>query len=74
MHQGIVNDKQDQEYLLPDYKFDERDATINPMTQGLPTPHIFDIRDLQNPHYTGKYAGKRRAIDHNQYVVNGFLH
>jgi choice-of-anchor B domain-containing protein len=74
VHQGVVNDEQNQEYLFLDDEFDERDATIGPMTQGLPTTHIFDIRDLQNPHYTGNYAGKRRAIDHNQYVVDGNLY
>ncbi|KAF2629561.1 hypothetical protein BU25DRAFT_429841 [Macroventuria anomochaeta] len=74
VHQGVVNDEQNQEYLFLDDKFDERDAKVGPMTQGLPTTHIFDIRDLENPYYTGNFEGKRRAIDHNQYVVDGFLY
>jgi len=74
IHQGVVNDEQNQEYIFLDDEFDERDAKVGPMTQGLPTTHIFDIRDLENPHYTGNYEGKRRAIDHNQYVVDGFLY
>jgi choice-of-anchor B domain-containing protein len=72
VHQGAVNDPQNQEYILLDDEFDERDATVGPMTQGLPTTHIFDIRDLENPFYSGKYVGKRRAIDHNQYIVDGY--
>lgn len=74
VHQSVVNDQQNQEYLFIDDEFDERDAKVGPMTQGLPTTHIFDIRDLENPHYTGNYKGKRRSIDHNQYVVDGYLY
>jgi choice-of-anchor B domain-containing protein len=72
VHQGVVNDEQNQEYIILDDEFDERDAEVGPMTQGLPTTHIFDIRDLENPHYTGYYAGKTRSIDHNQYVIDGY--
>ncbi|KAH8730088.1 hypothetical protein GQ44DRAFT_747098 [Phaeosphaeriaceae sp. PMI808] len=72
IHQGAVNNETWQEYLFLDDEFDERDAKVGPMTQGLPTTHIFDIRDLQNPHYTGNYEGPRRAIDHNQYIVDGY--
>ncbi|KAL8376846.1 hypothetical protein RB595_007803 [Gaeumannomyces hyphopodioides] len=74
VHQGAVNDVNNQEYLFLDDEFDERDAKVGPMTQGLPTTHIFDIRDLENPHYSGKYVGKTRSIDHNQYVVGGYLY
>ncbi|KAL8342040.1 hypothetical protein RB601_005205 [Gaeumannomyces tritici] len=74
VHQGAVNDINNQEYLFLDDEFDERDAKVGPMTQGLPTTHIFDIRDLENPHYSGKYVGKTRSIDHNQYVVGGYLY
>jgi choice-of-anchor B domain-containing protein len=74
VHQGVVNDEQNQEYIFLDDEFDERDATVGPMTQGLPTTHILDIRDLENPHYSGVYVGKRRAIDHNQYMVDGYLY
>ncbi|KDN61391.1 hypothetical protein CSUB01_12362 [Colletotrichum sublineola] len=74
IHQGVVNNETWQEYLFLDDEFDERDAKVGPMTQGLPTTHIFDIRDLEKPVYTGYYAGKRRSIDHNQYVYDGYLY
>ncbi|CAH0045576.1 unnamed protein product [Clonostachys solani] len=74
VHQGVVNNETWQEYLFIDDEFDERDAKVGPMTQGLPTTHIFDIRDLENPKYTGYYAGKTRSIDHNQYAVDGYLY
>ncbi|GJC87651.1 hypothetical protein ColLi_10489 [Colletotrichum liriopes] len=74
VHQGVVNNETWQEYLFLDDEFDERDAKVGPMTQGLPTTHIFDIRDLENPVYTGNYAGKTRSIDHNQYIVGGYLY
>jgi choice-of-anchor B domain-containing protein len=74
IHQGVVNNETWQEYLFLDDEFDERDAKVGPMTQGLPTTHIFDIRDLENPVYTGNYAGKTRSIDHNQYITDGYLY
>lgn len=72
VHQGVVNNETWQEYIFLDDEFDERDAKVGPMTQGLPTTHIFDIRDLENPYYSGYYEGKRRSIDHNQYVIDGY--
>ncbi|KAH7311336.1 hypothetical protein B0I35DRAFT_377428 [Stachybotrys elegans] len=74
IHQGVVNNITWQEYLFLDDEFDERDAKVGPMTQGLPTTHIFDIRNLEAPVYTGYYAGKTRSIDHNQYVYDGYLY
>ncbi|KAH8846835.1 hypothetical protein MCOR27_010753 [Pyricularia oryzae] len=74
IHQGAVLDKMNQEYLLLDDEFDERDADVGPMTRGLPTTHIFDIRDLENPVYTGNFAHRTRGIDHNQYVFDGFVY
>ncbi|KAI9148186.1 hypothetical protein HJFPF1_12012 [Paramyrothecium foliicola] len=74
IHQGVVNNATWQEYLFLDDEFDERDAKVGPMTKGLPTTHIFDIRDLENPTYTGHYAGKTRSIDHNQYIVDNLLY
>ncbi|KAL6704088.1 hypothetical protein ACN47E_008751 [Coniothyrium glycines] len=72
IHQGVVNNEAWQEYVFLDDEFDERDAKVGPMTQGLPTTHIFDIRDLENPFYSGNFVGKRRGIDHNQYVIDGY--
>ncbi|GAB7359548.1 hypothetical protein MBLNU230_g6736t1 [Neophaeotheca triangularis] len=74
VHQGVVNNLFWQEYIFIDDEFDERDATVGPMTQGLPTTHIFDIRDLEQPYYSGNFAGRKRSIDHNQYVTDGFLY
>lgn len=74
IHQGSVNDVMNQEYLFLDDEFDERDAEVGPMTQGLPSTHIFDIRDLEKPKYTGVYHGKTRSIDHNQYVYGNLLY
>jgi choice-of-anchor B domain-containing protein len=74
VHQGVVNNITWQEYLFLDDEFDERDAKVGPMTKGLPTTHIFDIKDLENPKYTGHHAGKTRSIDHNQYVYGDFLY
>lgn len=75
VHQGVVNDEQWQEYIFLDDEFDERDARDRPasLSQGRPTTHILDIRDLENPVWVGSYAGKDRSIDHNQYVVDGYL-
>ncbi|KAI6785841.1 Peptidase s41 family protein [Emericellopsis cladophorae] len=75
-HQGVVNSEKWQEYLFLDDEFDERDAREGPesLSQGLPTTHIIDIRDLENPVWTGSFAGKTRSIDHNQYVVDGLLY
>lgn len=74
VHQGAVNDIMNQEYLFLDDEFDERDAEVGPMTRGLPSTHIFDIKDLENPKYTGVYHGKTRSIDHNQYVYGDLLY
>ncbi|CAK1357225.1 unnamed protein product [Cercospora beticola] len=74
IHQGVVNNMTWQEYLFLDDEFDERDADVGPMTQGLPTTHIFDIRDLENPFYTGNFNGRKRSIDHNQYIVDNYLY
>lgn len=67
-HQGAVNDPWNQEYLFLDDEFDERDARVVPMTKGLPTTHIIDIRSLENPVYAGNFHGRKRSIDHNQYI------
>lgn len=75
-HQGAVNNLTRQEYIFINDEFDERDAKVNGSTmgQGLPTTHIFDVRDLENPVYTGNFAGRKRSIDHNHYVVDGYLY
>ncbi|OAA55753.1 hypothetical protein ISF_07858 [Cordyceps fumosorosea ARSEF 2679] len=74
VHQGAVNNATWQEYLFLDDELDERDAKVGPMARGLPTTHIFDIRDLEKPVYTGHYAAKTRGIDHNQYIYGSHLY
>ena len=76
IHQGVVNNETWQEYLFLDDEFDERDARVGvaSMGKGLPTTHIFDIRDLENIKYTGSFAGRTRSIDHNQYIFDGILY
>lgn len=73
IHQGFVLDLQNQEYLIMDDEYDEVEAVTGPASVNkLPTTHIFDIRDLENPKYAGNFQGKTRNIDHNQYVIDGF--
>lgn len=75
VHQGVVNDAKWQEYIFLDDEFDERDAREGPdsLLQGRPTTHIIDIRDLENPTWSGSFAGRFRSIDHNQYVKGNQL-
>lgn len=63
-------DPLNQEYLLLDDEYDERDA-VGPARDGYPVTYIWDIRDLQNPKNTGFYKATNRGIDHNQYVIDG---
>ncbi|KAK3380444.1 hypothetical protein B0T24DRAFT_615420 [Lasiosphaeria ovina] len=69
-HQGWVLDVNNQEYLLLDDEYDEYDV-VGPGTDGYPVTYIWDIRNLQSPKNTGLYKGTTRAIDHNQYVIDG---
>ncbi|EAA35541.3 hypothetical protein GE21DRAFT_1844 [Neurospora crassa] len=69
-HQGWVLDPLNQEYLLLDDEYDERDA-VGPAKDGYPVTYIWDIRDLQNLKNTGFYKATNRGIDHNQYVIDG---
>ncbi|KAL2212056.1 hypothetical protein CC79DRAFT_1302335 [Sarocladium strictum] len=72
-HQGWVLDPNNQEFLVMDDEFDELDRT-GPAADGFPVTYIWDIRDLQKPKQTGHYKSTTRAIDHNQYVVNGLIY
>jgi choice-of-anchor B domain-containing protein len=75
IHQGVVNNASWQEYIFLDDEFDERDARLGApsMGKGLPTTHIFDIKDLENPKLTGSFAGRTRSIDHNQYIYGDYV-
>ncbi|EEY17390.1 conserved hypothetical protein [Verticillium alfalfae VaMs.102] len=69
-HQGWVLDPKNQEYLVMDDELDEVRAR-GPAADGFPVTYIWDIRDLEKPKQTGLYKSKTKAIDHNQYVIDG---
>ncbi|KAM9884366.1 hypothetical protein VDGL01_01527 [Verticillium dahliae] len=69
-HQGWVLDPKNQEYLVMDDELDELRAR-GPAADGFPVTYIWDIRDLEKPKQTGLYKSKTKAIDHNQYVIDG---
>lgn len=71
IHQGVVLDEMNQEFLMLDDELDERDGTEGPAVGGLPITYIFDIRDLENPIQSGIYKGNTISIDHNQYIYDG---
>lgn len=70
-HQGWVLDPKNQEFLLLDDELDELQGN-GPGADGYPVTFIWDIRDLENPKQTGSYKAQTKAIDHNQYVVDGY--
>ena len=59
---------EDQLYLLLDDELDERTTGNRTKT------FIWDIVDLDNPELIGTYTGKKKAIDHNLYVRDGFAY
>ncbi|KAG9231338.1 hypothetical protein BJ875DRAFT_444182 [Amylocarpus encephaloides] len=69
-HQGWVLDKNNQEYLLLDDELDEENA-VGPGADGFPVTFIWDIRSLEKPKQTGFYKSSTKAIDHNQYIIDG---
>ncbi|KAH6685949.1 hypothetical protein F5X68DRAFT_241299 [Plectosphaerella plurivora] len=69
-HQGWVLDPENQEFLVLDDELDEQ-RRVGPAAPGYPVTYIWDIRDLENPKNTGIYRSKVKAIDHNQYVIDG---
>ncbi|KAK6505995.1 hypothetical protein TWF506_010921 [Arthrobotrys conoides] len=72
-HQGWVLDKSWQDYLIMDDEYDEYTGK-GPAKDGRPITYIWDIKDLHNPKQTGYYKGKVRSIDHNQYIVDGYVY
>ncbi len=59
---------EDQLYLLLDDELDER-------TEGNRTKtFVWDIVDLNAPQLIGTYTGKKKAIDHNLYIRDGFAY
>ena len=59
---------EDQHYLLLDDELDERTFGHGTRT------YIWDIVDLDAPRHIGTHQSKKRAIDHNQYVRDGFTY
>ena len=73
IHQGAVLDKKNQEYLVMDDEYDEQ-RQDGVAANRLPTTHVFDIKDLENPKLAGFHQGKYRSIDHNQYVIDNLVY
>lgn len=59
---------EDHQHLLLDDEFDE--LTLNRPT----TTHLFDFADLDDPEWIGEHAHEGRAIDHQQFVVGGYVY
>lgn len=66
-HQGWVVDAESR-YVLLDDELDEQYGTNG---SGETKTYIFDISSLSSPQWTGTYTAPIKAIDHNQYVVDG---
>jgi choice-of-anchor B domain-containing protein len=65
-HQSWVSP--DQMYLLLDDELDERETGHKTFTR------IWDIVDLEAPTLIGTFKSKRRSIDHNMYIHDGFAY
>ena len=63
-HQGWLTD--DHVYFLVDDELDEFYQQHNTRTR------VFDVSDLDAPTLTGIFDGTTPAIDHNQYIHNGY--
>ncbi|KAJ9656696.1 hypothetical protein H2201_008455, partial [Coniosporium apollinis] len=69
-HQGWLVDENDMSFLLLDDEPDEMDGT-GAAANGRTTTYIFNITNLAAPVNTGLYQSPVKAIDHNQYVIDG---
>lgn len=63
-HQGWLTP--DQRYFLLDDEGDEKPTQANTRT------YIWDVANLEAPKIIGTYTAANQAIDHNQYVHNGY--
>ena len=68
-HQGWIADA-GMNYLLLDDELDEQ-YRAGPASDQRTTTYIVDIRSLTAPVFTGTYKSPAKAIDHNQYIING---
>jgi choice-of-anchor B domain-containing protein len=66
VHQGWVTD--DHRYLLTDDELDEQNNGHNTRT------YIWNISNLDAPQMIGNFTSSLAAIDHNQYVHEGYLY
>ena len=69
-HQGWLADEE-MRFLLLDDELDEQNGKGVAANQRT-TTYIVDITNLTKPLFTGTYQSPEKAIDHNQYVHNGF--
>ncbi|EON68990.1 hypothetical protein W97_08248 [Coniosporium apollinis CBS 100218] len=69
-HQGWLVDENDMSFLLLDDELDEMRGT-GAAANGRTTTYIFNITNLAAPINTGLYQSPVKAIDHNQYVIDG---
>lgn len=63
-HQGWLSD--DKRYLFVDDEFDERNLNVTTRTL------VFNVEDPANAFFVGTFGSGLAAIDHNQYVSDGF--
>ncbi|KJK91878.1 hypothetical protein H633G_04203 [Metarhizium anisopliae BRIP 53284] len=68
-HQGWTTGP-DHRYLLLDDELDEQRQN-GAAADGRTTTYIVDAADLSKPVFTGYYKSPAKAIDHNQYVIDG---
>jgi choice-of-anchor B domain-containing protein len=67
-HQGWLTD--DKRFFIVNDEFDEIDG----VTGGKTATHVWDVRDLDNPIYKGRYIHQTTSIDHNLYVKGGYVY
>lgn len=71
-HQGwLATD--DHRYLLLDDELDEQEGN-GEAADGHTTTYVVDITDLTWPVFRGTYKSPVRAIDHNQYIIDGLAY
>jgi len=65
-HQGVLS--ADQAYFLVDDELDEQNLGHNTKTW------VWDVSDLEAPVLVGSHLSSLPAIDHNQYIKDGFVY
>jgi choice-of-anchor B domain-containing protein len=67
VHQGWLTP--DQRYMIANDELDER----NNLTGGLTSTHFWDVSDLDNPVYKGRYLHATTSVDHNLYIKGDYI-